>query len=313
MKPLHFAPLQGYTQHAYRRIHARNVGGVSYYYTPFIRMEKGAVRRKDIVDILPEHNEGVPLIPQIIASDADEFDKLCDIIQEMGYHRVDLNMGCPAPMQTKLARGSAMLSSPELVEEIANRMKTRSDLRFSVKMRLGWKESDEWRQILPILHDIPLEHITLHPRIGIQQYKGEVNMEMFKMFYEACHHPLIYNGDIQTLDDLARMEEEFPRLTGIMMGRGLLANPVLSAEYASGTAWTWAKRRDTVLRMHDEWLQFCREKYVSDSQVLLQVKPFWEYQNAWIGKKVYKHLMKSGSFRNYMAAVHAFSALKEEE
>ena len=180
-------------------------------------------------------------------------------------------------------------------------------------MRLGWKESDEWRQILPILHDIPLEHITLHPRIGIQQYKGEVNMEMFKMFYEACQHPLIYNGDIQTLDNLARMEEEFPRLTGIMMGRGLLANPVLSAEYASGTAWTWAKRRDTVLRMHDERLQFCREKYVSDSQVLLQVKPFWEYQNAWIGKKVYKHLMKSGSFRNYMAAVHEFSALKEEE
>jgi tRNA-dihydrouridine synthase len=216
-------------------------------------------------------------------------------------------------MQTKLARGSAMLSSPVLVEEIANRMKKRSDLRFSVKMRLGWKESDEWRQILPILHDIPLEHITLHPRIGIQQYKGEVNMEMFKMFYEACQHPLIYNGDIQTLDDLARMEEEFPRLTGIMMGRGLLANPVLSAEYASGTAWPWAKRRDTVLRMHDEWLQFCREKYVSDSQVLLQVKPFWEYQNAWIGKKVYKHLMKSGSFRNYMAAVHEFSALKEEE
>jgi hypothetical protein len=65
--------------------------------------------------------------------------------------------------------------------------------------------------------------------------------------------------------------------------------------------------------MHDEWLQFCRKKYVSDSQVLLQVKPFWEYQNAWIGKKVYKHLMKSGSFRNYMAAVHDFSALKEEE
>ena len=180
-------------------------------------------------------------------------------------------------------------------------------------MRLGWKEPDEWRQILPILHDIPLEHITLHPRIGIQQYKGEVNMEMFKMFYEVCQHPLIYNGDIQTLDDLARMEEEYPSLTGIMMGRGLLANPVLSAEYASGTAWTWAKRRDTVLRMHDEWLQFCREKYVSDSQVLLQVKPFWEYQNAWIGKKVYKHLMKSGSFRNYMAAVHDFSALKEEE
>lgn len=307
MKPLHFAPLQGYTQHAYRSIHARHIGGVCSYYTPFIRYEKGGVRRKDMVDILPENNEDVPLVPQIIASGTDEFNYLCDAIQEKGYKRIDLNMGCPAPMQTKLGRGSALLSAPQFVEELARQMTQRPDVRFSVKMRLGWKQPDEWRHVLPILHELPLAHITMHPRIGIQQYKGEVDMEMFRVFYEECRHPLVYNGDLQTLDDLARIESEFPQLSGLMMGRGLLGNPFISAEYASGTEWHWANRRDAVVRMHDDWLQFCRQKYVSDSQVLLQIKPFWEYQKTWIEKKIYKQLMKSGSFRNYMTAIQRFS------
>ena len=108
-----------------------------------------------MVDILPENNEGVPLVPQIIASGTDEFNYLCDAIQEKGYKRIDLNMGCPAPMQTKLGRGSALLSAPQFVEELARQMTQRPDVRFSVKMRLGWKQPDEWRHVLPILHELP--------------------------------------------------------------------------------------------------------------------------------------------------------------
>lgn len=305
MKTLHFAPLQGYTEHAYRRIHHSNVGGIAHYYTPFIRWEKGAVRRKDMTDILPENNQGVPVIPQIIVGSVAEMERLCDVVQEAGYNSLDINMGCPAPMQTRLDRGSSLVSNPALMEKIASCMIKRPEVSFSVKMRLGWKDPEEWTHILPILHDIPLSHIAIHPRIGTQQYKGEVNMEMFSRFYEECRHPLVYNGDLKTLDDIRKMEETYPRLSGIMMGRGLLGNPVLSAEYASGERWDFSKRLNTVLRMHEEWLAFCREKYVSDAQVLLQVKTFWEYQSAWIEKKTYKHIMKSGSFRNYMNAVQA--------
>ncbi len=303
MKELHFAPLQGYTIFPYRRTHARLVGGVAAYYSPFIRWEKGAIRRKDLIDILPEHNADVPLVPQIIAGTLDEFDRLCDAVQELGHTRIDLNMGCPAPMQTRLHRGSALVGCPFLVEQIAERMKLRTDVTFSVKMRLGWQENDEWRSVLPILHDLPLSHIALHPRIGTQQYKGVPDMEAFTAFYEECRHPLIYNGDLTTLEDVARIEMEFPRLHGIMMGRGVLGNPCLSAEYAATETWDNRRRAEVVLRMHDEWLAFCREKYVSDAQVLLQVKPFWEYQNLWLDRKIWKKIMKAGSFRNYTDAV----------
>lgn len=303
MKPLHFAPLQGYTTWPIRCIHARRVGGVTAYYTPFIRWEKGAVRRKDLLDILPGHNEAVNLVPQIIAGNVDEMERLCDAVQEMGYHRIDFNMGCPAPMQTKLGRGSALLSMPETVERMARFMQSRAEVSFSVKMRLGWKLPDEWREILPILHDVPLAHIALHPRVGIQQYKGTVDRAAFASFCDACRHPLLYNGDVQTLQDLHVLERDFPQLSGIMLGRALLGNPCLSAEYASGQPWDELRRRTVILAMHDDWLAFCREKYVSDAQVLLQVKVFWEYQSLWLDRKVYKRIMKSGSFRNYMEAV----------
>ena len=124
-KQLHFAPLQGYTDFEYRRIHARHCGGVDSYYTPFIRWEKGGVRDKDIKDILPENNEGLHLIPQIICADTDEFNRLADVIQEHGYGEMDLNMGCPAPMQTKLMRGSGILHACGCLAE-GNGTKTRS-------------------------------------------------------------------------------------------------------------------------------------------------------------------------------------------
>ena len=50
--PIHFAPLQGYTDAVYRRAHARIFGGIETYYSPFVRMEHGEIRRKDARDIV---------------------------------------------------------------------------------------------------------------------------------------------------------------------------------------------------------------------------------------------------------------------
>ena len=222
---IHFAPLQGYTDNAYRRLHAQLCGGVDTYYTPFIRWEKGDVRGKDIVDILPERNEGIHLIPQIICADPGDFNRLCDIIQEHGYQEIDLNMGCPAPMQTKLKRGSGILPHPDNVERLCQEMTRRQDVRFSAKMRLGLDDKEQWRPLLPILNDAPLQHITLHPRIATQMYKGEVDMPAFGEFASLVRHPLIYNGDILAPGDIQRIATSFPTLKGIMIGRGLLARP----------------------------------------------------------------------------------------
>lgn len=301
--PLLFAPLQGYTDHVYRTLHARFAGGIDTYCTPFIRWEKGDVRNKDVRDILPENNEGIHLLPQIICAKPEEFNALCDMIQTQAYGEIDINMGCPAPMQTKLHRGSGILPHPADVEALLREMERRPDVRFSVKMRLGLETADEWQALLPLLNDSCISHITLHPRVGRQMYKGEVDMDAFAAFYAACRKPLIYNGDLSTLDEIHRIQEQFPHLNGLMIGRGLLARPTLAAEYAEGKEWTEERRLQVILDMHEGMLAHCREKYVADSQVLLHMHTFWEYMEPTLGRKPWKKLMKAGSMRNYLDAL----------
>ena len=77
--PIHFAPLQGYTDAVYRRAHARIFGGIETYYSPFVRMEHGEIRRKDARDIEPDNNPDLHLIPQLIAPDADKLEHIMSL------------------------------------------------------------------------------------------------------------------------------------------------------------------------------------------------------------------------------------------
>lgn len=301
--PIHFAPLQGYTDDVYRRIHHELIGGIQTYYTPFLRMEGGGVRSKDMRDIRPEFNEGVPVVPQIIVKSMKEFEFLTGIVEEKGYSRLDINMGCPFPLQAKHGRGSGLLAHVDIVSEMAKTIASKSSLKFSVKMRLGWENADEWRPVLDILNEIPLEQITLHPRIGTQQYKGSVNMEAFYEFYALCKHPMIYNGDVTTVNGIRQLEKNYPKLAGIMIGRGLLARPSLATEYVSGLELPWEKRRLTLLNFHDRLKAHYETTANSEAQVHSRLRLFWEYMEEELGRKVYKKIMKAGNLKNYLAAV----------
>ena len=301
--PIHFAPLQGYTDDVYRRIHHELIGGITTYYTPFVRMEGGGVRSKDMRDIRPEFNEGVPVIPQIIVKSMKEFEYLVGVIEEKGYKDIDINMGCPFPMQAKHGRGSGLLAHTDIIQEIAKAIAEKSHLSFSIKMRLGWENKEEWKPVLDILNDIPLHQITMHPRIGTQQYKGTTDMEAFKECYNLCKHPLIYNGDITTLEDIRKIETEFPNLAGIMIGRGLLARPSLAYEYASGKEMSWAERRNQLHTMHERLMAHYETTANSEAQVHNRMRLFWEYMEEELGKKTYKKIMKAGNLKNYLAAV----------
>lgn len=176
--PIHFAPLQGYTDAVYRRAHARIFGGIETYYSPFVRMEHGEIRRKDARDIEPDHNPDLHLIPQLIAPDTDKLEHIISLFIEKGYREADINLGCPFPMLARRHNGSGMLPYPEEVKALLSEAIDRHpDIRFSVKLRLGWEQAEECLALLPLFNELPLAHIILHPRLGKQQYKGEVDLE----------------------------------------------------------------------------------------------------------------------------------------
>ena len=106
MAVIHFAPLQGYTDSVYREAHTRVFGGVDTYYTPFVRIEKGGFRNKDLKDIACDRNRQVHVVPQLIASTPDEFRSIVRLFQENGYREADINLGCPFPMHYVRLRSS---------------------------------------------------------------------------------------------------------------------------------------------------------------------------------------------------------------
>lgn len=301
---IYSAPLQGFTEAVWRNIHNEVFGGIDGYFTPFLRYEHGEIRSKDIRDVERKNNTVEKLVPQIIAATPDEMRPLLDLIRNEGYECVDINMGCSFPLQARKKHGAGILTHPDLVAGILEEVKRNNDITFSIKMRLGWEEKSEWKSLIEIINNAPLSHVTMHPRLGIEKYKKPVDIDAFAEFYNACKHPVVYNGDLLTLQDIQRVENEFPKLKGIMLGRGLLANPALGVEYSSGKAMANKDCAALVRKMHDRMHDVMSQRLQGNTQYLNKLKPYWEYLLPDMLKRDKKAILKATTIDKYMQAVN---------
>ena len=301
---IYSAPLQGYTEAVWRNLHSSVFGGVDTYYTPFLRYERNEIRSKDIRDVERKNNTVPSLVPQIIASTPDEMQPLLELIRAEGYDRVDINMGCSFILQAKRKRGAGILPYPDMVSALMQEVSKNNDIAFSVKMRLGWESKDEWRKLIPILNDAPLSSVTMHPRLGVEQYKKSVDIDAFAEFYSESKHPVIYNGDILTLSDIKQIGERFPNIEGVMLGRGLLANPALAAEYKEDREFSNQEKAKLIRTMHDKMYDELSPRLLGNTQFLSKMKPYWEYLLPDMIKKEKKAILKSSTIEKYMMNVN---------
>lgn len=306
------APLQGYTDAAWRNIHSRTES-VDTYFTPFLRVEKGKMRYQDVKALNSPLNKNVKLIPQIIFRDTEEFLILVNSVKDAGFSQIDLNLGCPFPPQVRHGRGAALLRRPDLLREIAEVMRNEfPDIRFSAKMRLGIDDGNEWEKISDAINLLPLSFLTVHPRIAAQQYGGELLMEQFNRIYATSSHPIVYNGDILTTEDAKVIIERYPDIHAIMIGRGLIGNPSLAdeirQEISGGVKSDDSVRRRKMLDIHSQLYQYYRDTLCGDTQILSKIKPFWDYAEPLFGRKSLKAIKKATSTQKYEAAVSSLQA-----
>lgn len=298
------APLQGFTEAPLRNAFAACFGGVSEYYTPFVRLEKGLFRNKDMKDVEPANNKVDCLVPQMIASEEQEAVFIVERLVALGYSEIDLNMGCPFPLLIRKGKGAGILSEPERVASVLRVIEHFPQVRFSVKLRLGWDSSEQLFALTDLLNASDLRQITLHPRLGIQQYKGRCSRELFARFYELCRKPLVYNGDITKRSEIEQMASNFPHLKGIMIGRGLLAKPWLAAEYIEGATWTVARKQMAFQEFHTRLLEeYNRRIEGGERQLLCKMQSLWEYLLAGEDRKRLKKIHKASDMSSYCRAV----------
>ena len=301
--PVIAAPLQGVTDNVWRMAQHSVFGGVDAYYAPFMRVEHGEVRRKDLRDVDPQRNQGITLIPQILACQPDHALMMVDALQQMGYKRIDINLGCPFPPIALHRKGSGMLAYPELAEEMFKALATVEGVEYSVKMRIGWDKNDQWRDILPLLDIIRPANIAVHPRTGKQQYKGELDIQQFEALLSASPWPVIYNGSLRTVEDIEQTLQRYPTLAGVMVGNGLAANPGMFAPDASP---------DDYRRFHDLLVEgYTEQLNGGEAQLVRHLQDIWQTFLPGTNHKLFKAIRKSHTLDQYENA--AAAALNDVE
>ena len=231
---LSLGPFQGITDAPFRNVFKRHFGGIDKFYTPFFTGIHKEDHAKNLQgeEIDPQYNDVETLTPQILSTDAEEILRFAKQCKQLGYKEINLNMGCPFPRVANKKRGCGLLPYPDKVEAMLERVFEDIDIRFSVKCRLGYFKPEETDTIIPVFNKFPLSELIIHPRIGKQLYKGEADVERFKALIPYINAPLVYNGDIFSVESFERIREAVQPVCQFMLGRGILANPFLAEQIA---------------------------------------------------------------------------------
>ena len=303
---LYSSPLQGFTDFRFRNAFQKYFGGIDQYIAPYIRLKGNLeIKPANERDILPTNNSSFDLIPQIITKDADEFLHVAKHVQKLGYNELNWNLGCPYPMVAKRGMGSGLLNMPETIDQIIERVHAESDIRVSVKMRLGYESPNEILRVLPVLEKYPLTNIAIHPRIGKQLYKGEVDLDAFEECLGLSSHTIFYNGDITTVRRFRAMQDRFPGIDHWMIGRGLIADPFLPAMIKADNPVYPENRYEVFMAFHNTLFSSYEEALSGSKHILMKMYSFWEYfiQSFPSSPKGLKKIKKAQSISAYREVV----------
>ncbi|WP_319550306.1 tRNA-dihydrouridine synthase family protein [Desulfogranum marinum] len=305
---IYMAPLRGITDALFRRVYTRHFSGVDAALAPFIIPHHQAIQSKKLLkDIIPEANvSGLKLIPQLLNSSADDFLAVAARIHDLGYDEVNWNLGCPAPMVAKKKRGSGLLPYPDEIESLLEKVMPRLKPRLSIKMRLGYRDYEESMELLPRLNKYPLAEIIIHPRLGTQLYKGKASPEHFSSRMDHTGHTLVYNGDIVSLESFTELQEKLPGIDRWMIGRGLVADPLLP-EKIKGIKIPEEQKQKRLTLFHDELYAAMKENLSGPGHLLGRMKQVWPYfiDSFPEKKKQLKKIIKASTETKYLEAVEA--------
>jgi tRNA-dihydrouridine synthase B len=272
---------------------------------PFVSTVKGKiVKNQHIRDLLPEYNRNLPLVPQIIGNNPQDFVALCVKLFDLGYREVNWNIGCPFPQVTKKKRGAGLLPYPDRIKSFLDHVVTRIPNKLSIKTRLGLASKEEMQGWMPVLNGFPIVELIVHARTGKQLYSGEADLDGFKEAVRSSAHPVVYNGDIVSRESFEALRLRFPTITEWMIGRGALANPFLG-EIIKGKEPSIETMYSETKAFHDDLLSAYTEVLDNSGYVVDKMKGIWLYLSQLFpeGKTLLKSIQKSRRMDQYNEVV----------
>lgn len=306
---IYFAPLEGITGYVFRNAYAKYYGGVDKYFTPFISPHtKKLMDTREKRDILPENNQGLNIVPQVLTNQAEDLIDLAKQLHEdYGYEEINLNLGCPSKTVTTKGKGSGFLEHPERMEELFDRYFRASDVKLSIKTRIGYWEVEEAQRLLNLYERFPFEEVIIHPRLGSQMYKGTPYYDVFEEYLGRSKHSLCYNGDINSLEQLQSLDNKWGNCDKFMLGRGLIARPGMLQMKEQGVYTATLSEEEWIRFMgfHDELVEGYYAYMCEDRNTLFKMKELWTWWAVmFLGQeKTLKKIKKATTVQEYKQLV----------
>ena len=310
---IYLAPLQGLTDWIFRESFCQHIAQFDKTFTPFVRVQGGDFYRpSQCNDLLPAHNIFQKPVPQFLGNTAESFKRFEELCLEHSYAEANINMGCPYPMVTGKRMGAGLLANPTEVTKLLEGVFAETKLKISIKTRLGLENQADFEPLISVFNSFPLEELIIHPRIGKQQYKGEVDLQAFAEYAPKLKHTVCYNGDILTVSDIEKVQALVPQIDRFMIGRGILQNPFLLTTIRKKEL-TQAEKVKMLRNFHLSIIEHCKQKYSGDLHLLKRFEELWEYHAKGFenGHKIYKLVKKSKTLAQYEAVI--FKAINEME
>lgn len=236
---LMLAPMAGYTDRAMRRV-CRELG--AEYLVSEMVSAKALVyqdrKSAPLARVLPDE---LPSAVQLFGSEPDILREAarivsCGIQGGVPPSAIDLNFGCPVRKITGNGEGSALMKTPQRIEQITAAVARASALPVTVKLRAGWDaESRNAAECARAAEAGGAALICVHGRTRSQLYAGEADLGIIGEVVRAVSVPVVGNGDVRDAASARRMLDR-TGCAALMIGRGAVGNPFVFREIAASMA-----------------------------------------------------------------------------
>ena len=297
----YLAPMEGITGYTYRNVYRKYFVEADKYFTPFISTHE-KLGNKEKRELDPQNNIGINLIPQIMIGSVREELQLEKLITPYGYDELNINAGCPSGTVANKARGAGLLRDTDYLDELFENLFDNCTCKLSLKTRLGWSDVSEWEEIAKIIGRYPFREVIIHTRVREEFYRGKAHDEAMDIAGEYIKVPKCYNGDIYTVEDARNIQDKYPWLDAIMIGRGILQNPALIDELKGQDLST---RSERILEFMEDMFETYLVLFNSEINTLFHMKELWGYLgNSYPGhEKELKTIRKTRNITEYKLAV----------
>ncbi|RXK56937.1 tRNA-dihydrouridine synthase family protein [Oleiharenicola lentus] len=215
--------MQDVTDLPFMRVMA-HYGAPDYYFTEFFRVHAQSRPEKHIVRSIVENQTGRPVFAQLIGEEIPHMVRTVKELLKLPVAGIDLNMGCPAPKIYKKNVGGGLLRDPAKIDELIGALRDAVPGRFTVKMRIGFDSTDNYRPILDLINKHGVDLLSVHGRTVKEGYRSDVHYDFIATAARTVRCPVLANGNVTSAPKAAEVVDQ-TGAAGIMIGRHAIRNP----------------------------------------------------------------------------------------